>query len=281
MIPDWETNCVCFSRLLPDRHPGLWKHLTEILRKHRIPIALLEDTRDIWARDYCPIQVGHNRYVKFRYEPDYLRGRYKHLITGDDICKQIPDRSSCKRSGIVLDGGNLVAAKHRVILTDKAFRENPDWDKARLRAELQRLLEVDCILIPQDPDDEVIGHADGVVRFLTEDLVVVNDYRRVVPEYGRQLRGVLSRRGISIEEMPYFFEHRKVDGIDSAVGNYVNFLRVGDLILVPAYKTRHDDRACKLLERLCPRATVIPLPCTNLARTGGVLNCITWTYQSG
>jgi agmatine deiminase len=279
MIPDWETNRVCFSRLLPDRHPGLWTHLTEILRRHRIPITLLENTRDIWARDYCPIQVGQSRYIKFRYQPDYLRGRYKRLITGDRICKQIPGRSSCQRSRIVLDGGNVVAAKRRVILTDKVFRENPDWDKAKLQAELQRLLETDCLLIPQAPDDPIIGHADGVARFLTEDLVVINDYRRVASEYGRRIRKMLSQRGITVEQMPYFYENRKVEGIDSAVGNYVNFLRIGKLILVPAYNTRHDDRACATLQRLCSQAIVIPVSCKELARTGGVLNCIAATCR--
>ena len=39
------------------------------------------------------------------------------------------------------------------------------------------------IFIPQEPGD-VTGHADGVVRFIDGDSVVVNDYRRVDPEYG-------------------------------------------------------------------------------------------------
>jgi agmatine deiminase len=70
------------------------------------------------------------------------------------------------------------------------------------------------------------------------------------------------------------------DGVSSAVANYVNFLRAGNLILVPAYKNRQDDRACRTLEGLCPKATVVPQVCKDLARVGGVLNCIGYTVRA-
>jgi agmatine deiminase len=76
MIPDWKTNSVYFSRLFPKRHRTLWKQLMEILRKQGIHFGLLDGTRDIWARDYCPIQVQSKRFVKFRYYPDYHRRQF-------------------------------------------------------------------------------------------------------------------------------------------------------------------------------------------------------------
>ena len=38
--------------------------------------------------------------------------------------------------------------------------------------------------------------------------------------------------------------------------------------------------ACKTLERLCPKATVVPVVCKDLARAGGVLNCIAYTVRA-
>lgn len=29
-------------------------------------------TNDYWARDYMPIQLGENEFLKYRYYPDYL-----------------------------------------------------------------------------------------------------------------------------------------------------------------------------------------------------------------
>ena len=84
MIPDWETNCCYLSRLLATRHPALCGQLTDVLGTHGIPVRFLDGARDIWARDYCPIQVSPDRFVKFRYFPDYLRGKHEDLVTDGD-----------------------------------------------------------------------------------------------------------------------------------------------------------------------------------------------------
>jgi agmatine/peptidylarginine deiminase len=174
----------------------------------------------------------------------------------------------------------VVTAENRVILTTKIYRENPRYERFQLWLKLSELFQVDrCLVIPREGGDK-IGHSDGVVRFLNEDMVVVNDYSRVDPAYGKRLRGVLAKEGLRIEKLPHFREDWVEDGIPSAVGNYVNFLRIGNLIVVPAYGTRQDDRACRILERLCPRAAVVPLLCKDLARAGGVLNCVVYTVDS-
>ena len=43
---------------------------------------------------------------------------------------------------------------------------------------------------------------------------------------------------------------------------------------MPSYGTPEDVEAVQKLNRLCPEATVVPVPCLNLAREGGVLQCI-------
>jgi agmatine deiminase len=281
MIPDWETNCCYLSRLLADRHPALCRQLTGVLDTHGIPVRFLEGTRDIWARDYCPIQVAANRFVKFRYFPDYLRGEHEGLVTdADTICQQLDGLGCCQRSDINLDGGNVVATRTTAIVTDKVYRENAGWQRGQLRRDFREALELaDCVLIPKEPYDP-IGHADGVVRFLDEGLAVVNSYSKVAPAYGTRLRKALQQAGLTVAELPYSQERAAYDGIPSAVGNYVNFLRIGQLIIVPAYGVADDDGACRTLEQLCPDAQVVSLPCTELAREGGVLNCITWTIKA-
>lgn len=279
MIPDWQTNCVCFSKLLADQHSALCGQLVGILQQHGVPVRFLAGTRDIWCRDYCPIQVQMGRFVKFRYDPDYLKG-YPKLRTEDEaVCEEIRDLGACQRSRIVLDGGNVVASESRAILTEKIYDENPKVGQDQLKHDLRQALELtDCLVIPTEPDD-LIGHADGVVRFLSEGLVVVNDYSTVETGYGARLRGVLQQTGFPVEELPYFQEGVVTNGIPSAVGNYVNFLRVGNLFLVPAYGVAQDDAACRKLEQLCPDAQIVPVPCVALARQGGVLNCVSWTIK--
>jgi agmatine deiminase len=275
MIPDWETNIVYFSNLLSKRHPKLWERLSKIIRIQGIQIILLENTKDIWARDFCPIQIDTKQFIKFKYYPDYLRGKFEHLITDDVFCQQVDSFDHIRFSKIILDGGNVVSANNKVIVTNKIFKDNPSG----LRSKLARLLGLENLIeIPVEPFDP-IGHSDGLVRFLEEGLVVINDYSQVDPAYDERLYAALAKHNLHIERLPYFLEDRSKDGIPSAVGNYVNFLRIGNLIIVPAYKARQDDLACKTLERLCPQATVVPLECTDLAQEGGILNCISWTVK--
>ena len=153
----------------PGPPSGIVPAVDGVLGTHGIPVRFLDGTRDIWARDYCPIQVAPDRFVKFRYFPDYLRGEHEDLVTDDDtICQQLDGLGHCQRSDIILDGGNVVATRSTAIVTDKVYRENAGRQRGQLRRELREALELtDCVLIPKEPYDP-IGHADGVVRFLDE-----------------------------------------------------------------------------------------------------------------
>ena len=279
MIPDWETNCVYFSRLLGEQYPDLLDRLTQVLRTHKVDVRLLEGTKDIWARDYCPVQVEGNRFLKFRYDPDYLKGKYRRLATGDEVIEQLRGLGAIEKSEIVLDGGNVVTSGSRVILTDKVFQENPKRRHRDLQQELTGLLGVEgCIIIPTEPLD-YIGHADGVVRFLTENLVFVNNYTGMDRSYRRRLHRALARHGLKIIPCPSWVSDVTRKGIASAVGNYVNFLRVGNLVILPAYEDRRDEDACRALEQADPSLTIVPVQCRSLAEEGGVLQCVSWTIK--
>ena len=66
MIPESLNNRVYFSALLPEVCPVTYSGLVEILDRYDVPHSLLEGTKDIWCRDYMPIQTIDNRFVLFR-----------------------------------------------------------------------------------------------------------------------------------------------------------------------------------------------------------------------
>ena len=72
MITDNETNFVYFSDLLPQEHPFIFEEIIGKLEKNKIAYGLLSDTKDIWCRDYMPIQTDKNSFVSFKYKPSYL-----------------------------------------------------------------------------------------------------------------------------------------------------------------------------------------------------------------
>jgi hypothetical protein len=269
-------NLVFISDQLPARHPALVQGLGRILAGHGIPLRTIAGTRDIWCRDYMPVQLAPGEFLEHRYEPDYLRDGFEHLMTRPGDIAPIPEVETCLISDIILDGGNVVRWGGRCVVTDKVFRENPDLGRHHLIKRLREALRVeDLIAIPTEPDD-VVGHADGVVRFLDDRLVVVNDYSAAAPGYGRRLRSVLRRAGLEWVELPYHPEEDDDRDIPSAAGCYANYLRVRGLVVVPAFGRREDDRACRVIAENTDGLAVVPLECAGLASEGGVLNCATW-----
>jgi agmatine deiminase len=281
MIAEWEVDGVFLAGMLKKKHPRLFAELQKILTAHGVEVRLLRDVSDIWARDFSPILVGPGEFVKFYYDPDYLKS-YPRLRTGEEVVGSFADLGDCIVSPIVLDGGNVVSSRTKAILTDKIYKENRTWKRPELRLELQRLLQVEqLIVIPKDPTDptDPFGHSDGMVRFINESTVLVNDYTPIDPAFGERLAKIFRRYGLAIETIPFSRERRSRDGIPSAVGNYANFLSTEYVVVGPVYGNARDQAALDKLTALFPEVPVVPLDCTELAREGGVLNCITANFQ--
>jgi agmatine/peptidylarginine deiminase len=277
MIPDWETNHLFLSDRLANEEPALSSSLRSVLQG--VPIDSIPGTADIWCRDFMPVQLDENTFCQFEYAPDYLRG-YEHRVTPPEKCR-LPFMTSYRREPLVLDGGNLVASRTKVILTDKVYKENPTITPPRLRQRLEEVFQAECVFIPQDPYDDA-GHADGVVRFVTEGRVLINDYSGVDPAYGAELHSLLEKQGLEVDTLPLFEEkgrRRRRDDLRSAVGLYINYLRVGAAVVLPGYGRPEDQVAVEKMRRALPKSAVSQVPCRGLAEKGGVLNCISWTIK--
>lgn len=280
MIADHETNRVYLSDLLPRRHPRLTEGLKRHLKAAKVKVGFIHGTRDIWARDYMPMQVAVDRFVQFRYEPDYLRGRFKHLITPPEVCRRIVPKGQCIQSDLNVDGGNIVRWHDTVIMTEKVFEENPTLSRKEVARRLTDLLGVHrMVFIPQEPG-EWLGHADGILRFIDGRTVVVNDYTKVNSEYGKTLLQQLKKGGLDFIEIPYGPSIPSRRGIPSARGVYVNLLQVKQAVLVPVYNRPEDETVCRTLGKAFPSSRIIPVECGALADEGGCLNCVTWGIKT-
>jgi agmatine deiminase len=194
MITDKETDFVYISGLLQIKCPEFFIQLIKRFEAHEIKYGILPSTKDIWVRDFMPLQIRKDYFVQYRYDPDYLKSRKNTKTKSDSacICEKIgivPNRVT-----IVLDGGNVVKSGNRVILTSKVFKENPGYPEHNLIAEIRNQLQVEqVIIIPQEPKD-FVGHADGMVRFIDENTVLVNRYpkNKTYEEFGYNLRWSLS-----------------------------------------------------------------------------------------
>lgn len=235
-----------------------------------IKYKLLNNTKDIWLRDFMPVKTKSGKYVSFRYEPSYLAGDPQlRMNFKTDIAPSFKV-DNLVYTDINLDGGNVVfsPSKAKVIISDRVFSENPEYNKNTLLLELEKLLEASVLIIPSLKSD-MTGHADGMVRFVDENTVVTN---APLSSFGfeTKVKKSLQNYGFNVIDFPYFYSKG-----DSAVGCYLNFLETGQAIFLPVFGVDTDNKAVQTAKHIFHKA-IIPVNINEIAADGGLLNCISW-----
>lgn len=285
MIPDKDTNLVYFSKLLktkPEFAPTC-KQITDILDKNHVSYVFLEGTKDIWCRDYMPIQVSENKLVQFKYEPSYLNDKEENKSLKSDpieVCRI--NKLNPIFSEINLDGGNVIKWHDRVILTDRIFDENEGHEASKMINELESLFETKVIIIPQIYNDTT-GHADGLVRFFDSNTILVNELENEFKYWQKGIKKSFKENNLNLIEIPWFEDKtdKFIDFEESAIGLYINFLEIGNLIIVPKFEIEEnrDKEAFELFRKIYPDKVIETININEIAKYGGLLNCITWTIK--
>ncbi len=275
MIIDSETNYLYLADTLPKKYPSFYQRFETLLKRCNVGFDFLPKTKDIWAVDYMPIQIGLDQFVQFTYRPPYLTStkKWSKIITDPDHISGIL-RLVTTRSNIILDGGNIVRSKRKAMITERLFLDNPEIDRKKLIAALYELLEVERIFfIPQQPRD-FTGHADGMVRFLDDDTILVSDFKDCDVDFHRSFENAIHNTGLDRFTIPYSSYNNQNDL--QADGCYINYLQMKDLVIVPTFGIREDDEVYILFDQIFAGNSVYALDSKEIANDGGVLNCITW-----
>ena len=273
---------VYMSELLEERFPECFNRLTSILKKHGVEYRLLKGTKDIWCKDYMPIQTESGKLIQFRYEPSYLKGNKDWEDSRSDV------KEVCRQNGfepvfsnINLDGGNVLLCSGRAIVSDRLFTENPEYtDKERLVKELSELLEAEVIIIPAQNGD-MTGHADGMVRFVDHDTLLGNNRSNEYKYWTNGIEKVLKDYNLKYIDVPFFYSYKDSKHPDHAIGVYVNYLEVGNLIVLPVFEVEgnKDEEAIAAIKQIFPDKIIETINFNDVALEGGVLNCTTWLYR--
>lgn len=274
MIPDSRTNVLYLADTLRKNYPEFYRRFEEVLNNCVVKFQLLPQTKDIWASDYMPIQLEIDKFVRFLYNPSYLRHKkYMNTISNvDSICDLIGIWTI--KSNIVLDGGNVTRTRDKVIMTDRIFIENPAIERGQLIKQLRELLQIDRLFfVPEQPND-FTGHSDGMVRFFDEHTVIINDYEREKRDFFRAFEIAIYNAGLDYIKIPYNPYENK--NYSQANGDYINYLEMENLVIIPTFGIKEDDKVVRQFEQLFKGYTIATIDSNDIAKDGGVLNCITW-----
>lgn len=275
MITNRELSTVYLASLLKRKAPSVAAGLEQILERHRVPLRWIDGTNDIWCRDFMPVWVSETECVQFVFDPKYYKSaKYQSWRTEPLM---ITPRLGLWSyfCDIVLDGGNIVNSRTTAICTDRIFEDNPKWCRERLVDTLRQHLQVErLVIVPELPKDST-GHIDGMVRFVNEDTVLLNNLSGIITlkQYSH-IWMCLQNAGLRTITVPCALANNK--SYDDATGDYINFLEVGDLIVVPGYGTDIDGEVLDLISGVFPGRIVEQLDISELTPHGGGLNCVSW-----
>jgi agmatine deiminase len=278
MITDPQTNTLFLADSLPIKYPTFYKAFEKILTEQKINFKLLPGTKDVWAVDYMPIQVQKDKFIQFVYNPIYLQSQ-KLKKTISNVLKICHDlKIETIKSPIVLDGGNVVRTTDKVIITDRIFKENPAFEPKFLLSQISDILEVEEIfLIPEQPHD-FTGHADGMARFIDEHTILINDYRHEKEAFQRAFRIAIHNSRLNYVELPY--NPYGNANYDQANGDYINYLQMEGIVMLPVFGIKEDELVIRQFEKVFPGQRIVAIPSNEIAKDGGILNCISWNIKN-
>ena len=323
-ITDNRTDKVYISSLIDKPSGDLDKVVRGTLKsciKQFANSEILYNTRDVWARDYMPIQLTHDIYLSYTYKPDYLHD-YPQCVTNWQV-HHVHSQSQYAKGEhfdfkviqipLILDGGNVVKAivnnKPCFIMCDKVLQENnvnynefqiwwKNWWKDNFDG-----TEMGIVLLPWEGiKDNPIGHADGMVRYISEGQVLMTNYldfdKKYGGKYGCHMKEELEKGGFTVYALHFSdkFDCSTDPSFCALFDNtwcYINYLQVGNKILLPSlgYESLDEEAKRQIDEvfNIETHTTDIQLIDVSMVaivddmgkgyNSGGALNCLTWTIQ--
>ena len=275
------------------------RKLEEKFAHKKINFLGLKGWDEIWLRD-C-IGINTDDYIlKPIYNPSFCKAagekEYNKKIHG--LSKTIIReclKKDIKDLNLILDGGNFVCNNTQAYFTDKIYEQNSLLSVKEVNEILNYELMLYPILINNNRNDS-IGHIDAYLSFLDNKRAVIPNYPSFpflkndidfINHLDEQLKADDIQRitlydrpidesgncGCSRKGKPCFY---------SARGNYINFLRLNETIILPEYnlptkkETQYYNKTNQeILEGL--GFEVLRINCDRLAKFGGVLHCISFT----
>lgn len=287
-ITDDKTNKVYISSLIDtvigDLDIQTRGELKACIQGFRSDLELLKDTKDVWARDYMPIQLTKDIFLGYTYDPDYLDEKDQKYITDWKLHNVHTPKDSFKnlpyvQIPLILDGGNVVKAvldgKPYMIMCEKVLTENnvnrnnkaevenfkkwwDQWWKDNFEG-----TEMGLVLLPWEGKElNQIGHADGMVRYIGNGHVLMTNYldfdKKYKDDFGKKLWTTLYEAGFDIVTLDFgneFADDDKFIQLFDESWCYINYLQEGKRILVPSLGyPKLDDAARRQIEAAFKKA---------------------------
>jgi agmatine/peptidylarginine deiminase len=214
-------------------------------------------SNNFWSRDNLPIPVwteGSLTLVDAQYyynfEPDdFIASLFESLITHHKY---------------FYEGGNFMANSRGECLVVNRKRSYPGGfsDTAAIPDAIFKN-QYGCNKLTRLKHLKGIGHADEVVKFMSDDIIVTD-----TPAYAE----ILKDQGYQVYMLPEALRDYET---------YANSLLVNDVLFVPSFGEVGDQKAVDVFKSLNLGLKIVSIPTRSLATGGqGGIHCVTMNYPN-
>jgi agmatine/peptidylarginine deiminase len=239
-------------------------------------ILLTAEVYDIWMRDFTTVNPEYP--IQFTYTWASMTEGESREVQNSFIAFADQHQITREPTDLLLDGGNVVDNYAGRVITTTRFMENNDLSYDEAKDVLMDLLGATEVAI-LEPDEEVLAHSDGMVSWIDEDVLLVNDYSSE-PEFRKVVMDELlyAFPDVEIIEVPVEYGTNppgEWEGFESACGVNLNLVLTYENLYVPVFGMAHDDDALAIIAENTTK-NVIPVNAKGVCGMGGSVRCLTW-----
>ena len=239
-------------------------------------VILVADVYDIWMRDFTTVNPMNP--VQFRYtwasmtqpESEEVQGSFNDFANSFGLTRT--------NTNLLIDGGNIVDDYNGNVITTTRFLEDNNLTMEQGKTELRNLLGATNVAI-LEPDEEVLAHSDGMVSWIDENVLLVNDYSGDAGYRDSVLTELQqSFPSATILEVPVDYTTNPPgvwEGFESACGVNLNATVTHKFIYVPTFGMAHEAAALQIIRDNTSK-TVVEVDARNVCPMGGSVRCLTW-----
>ncbi len=261
-------------------YPVYVKALGENGAKYVAPVEM----QDIWMRDFSPQNAAQPIMMRYsaagqgggrrgQKEADFVQEKLASLLTSAGY--------PFGESNYFNDGGNLVDDySGNLVLSRKFLRDNNITEDKGRQLIRQTMGAANVAFIEAD-EQGGLEHADGVVAFIDENILVINSYPED-PDYAASLIADLRNGlpGVTIHEIvtPYDGSVIYDKRFGSACGLYTNMLVTPNRIYFPQFGIPEDKEAIANMRKWTDKE-IIPIMSNPVCQMGGGVRCMSWQLR--
>lgn len=256
-LPEDVTLIVYTQSSNKNYHKQLAETYSKYIESNRLKILQVppSGSNDFWSRDNTPVPIWMDGKAAL------VDAQYYYNFEPDDFLKQVFGVDMLSHN-YFYEGGNFMANSKGDCLVVNRKRSYPGGvsDTAAIPDNIFES-KYGCKTLTRFKHLKGIGHADEVVKFMTDDIVLTD-----TAEYVETLENA----GFTVYLLPE---------PDYAYETYINSLIVNNVIYVPVFGESGDQKALETYESLNLGYKIVPINSRKLSTQGqGSIHCITMNY---